>query len=293
MAKLPAIVIPTGYESDQVKAANKRKLAQMMLEKGLSSPGGMQSWLQVLGQLGSTAAGLRMNKQADDMDEGTNKRILADYVGQLSEFHNDEKTMAPKELVAKYRDKPFLEDALKPYTEAMTARLRDKGDMVNINGTYVDKGSMQAGGHAPTDPNAGVIRDASGNLVENMVRRNAALHAQGYGLGDPATTMPDPGAPNGPAAPVSGTVGGQTPPMGGAPAPSGDGLDLSLLSADERGIMQRELQRRAANGGAFQPPNPNVPLGSPLTAQRAPAGIVAGKPYWLINGVPYDNPEGK
>lgn len=281
MAKLPQIIIPTGYEDDQVKADNKRKLAQMMLEKGLSSPGNMQSWLQVLGSLGSTAAGLRLNKQADDMELGTNKKILADYVSQLSEFHNDEKTMAPADLVAKYRGKPFLEEALKPYTEAMTARLKDKGHVVNINGTYVDEGSMKAGDYAPNDPTASVLRNQDGSLTESLVRRNAALHAQGYGLGDPATTMPDPGAPNGPMPPVSGPVGGQTAVPGGAPPSSGSPLDLSLLSPDERGIMERELARRA-----------HTPSGSPLTSP--PAGVTkTGRPYWMVNGVPYDNPEGK
>lgn len=281
MAKLPQIIIPTGYEDDQVKADNKRKLAQTMLEKGLSSPGNMQSWLQVLGSLGSTAAGLRLNKQADDMESGTNKKILADYVSQLSEFHNDEKTMAPADLVAKYRGKPFLEEALKPYAEAMTSGLKEQGEHTNFGGQWRAKGDIKPGEFEPSKPTDSVVRGSDGNWTENLVRRNAALHAQGYGLGDPATTMSDPGAPNGPMPPVSGPVGAQTAVPGGAPPSAGSPLDLSLLSPDERGIMERELARRA-----------HTPSGSPL--MPPPAGVTkTGRPYWMVNGVPYDNPEGK
>ena len=45
------LVIPNGYEQDQQAADAKRKIAQLMLQQGLSSNPNMHSWAQVLGQL--------------------------------------------------------------------------------------------------------------------------------------------------------------------------------------------------------------------------------------------------
>jgi hypothetical protein len=41
-------ILPTGYEDEQRKAESKRKLAQAMLERGLTNNPNMQNWTQCL-----------------------------------------------------------------------------------------------------------------------------------------------------------------------------------------------------------------------------------------------------
>ncbi len=84
---LKPIVMPTGYEEATRKAATKRRLAQMMMERGLGSQGPMQSWTQVLGQLGSAWAGKRLEKKADKLESGAADQMRSDYATKLAEFH--------------------------------------------------------------------------------------------------------------------------------------------------------------------------------------------------------------
>lgn len=282
----PTIVIPTGYESLQKKAETKRLLAKLMLEKGLQSNPNMQNWLQVLGQVGSMAAGQHLQGQADKMDANVSEQILRDYTNRVAGFNADADKLDAAGMVKKYGADQFLQDQLEPYKKAMTAALTERGEHTNFGGQWRSKAGIKEGEFEPNKPTDSVLRGPNNTFVANPVRTTAALEAQGFTPGGAPPmgvhSMADPLAPtDAPPAPMP------LPPAGG------DGLDLSLLTPDERQIMARELQRRAAGGGSFQPPHPNIPLGNPLTAQRPPAGAVNGKPYWIINGVPYDNPEGK
>jgi hypothetical protein len=284
MAKVQ-LSIPTGYESAELKAEQKRKLAQLMLEKGLNPSGNMQSWLQVLGSLSSTFAGTRLNKKADELDADTRTRMLADYTKASDSFNADAKALTPDDMVTKYDKNPWLQDDLKPYQDAIGEGLKEKEKIVSTPTSYERQGDLL--GKPKWDPNASVIPTGTpGEYGPNRARVAEAMAAQGFGVGG-NTTIRDPNAPNSMTGPGAAANGAPT-----APAPGG--IDLSLLSPQEKQIMQDELARRAAvKSGAFSPPHPNVPMGNPLTAQRAPAGVVNGKPYWMINGQPYDNPEGR
>lgn len=276
------LAIPTGYEAAQAAAATRRKIAEMMLEKGLNPQQGMTSWAQVLGSLAQEFVGSRLESRANKDDAAISGKMVADFGDAMSKFKADSSTMSPQDLLQKYATNPWISASgmLDPYKETTTAMLK-------------------AANAAPSPTDAVIeVPDGAGGKkwVVNPVRRTAALEAQGYGLGPATESMPAPGGVASPGAmpPVPGGVsmtGTALPPLSGA-AP-GDGLALSLLSPDEKAILQQELQRRAAGNSAFTPPNAHMPMGSPLAAQRAPAGIVNGKPYWLINGQPYDNPEGK
>jgi hypothetical protein len=280
-------ILPTGYENEQRKAEHKRKLAELMLEKGLTNNPNMQNWTQVLGQLASAYAGMRLDKKADALDSDVNSRMLADYTKRKGDF--DTATgggnVDPTAIVRRFSGDPMLEAQLKPYIDAMSHRLSQQEDIVKTPTTYARQGDLV--GKPIFDPNAAVIPDGQGGFTVNPVRRTAALEAQGYGLGPAVESMPDPTGGGNPLPPA------MSPPQAAGMADSG-GLNLNLLSPEERQIMSAELARRAGQGGtATLQNNTHIPMGNPLTAQRAPAGVVNGKPYWLINGIPYDNPEGK
>lgn len=279
-------VLPTGYESEQRKAERKRKLAQMMLERGMQS-GNMQSWTQPLAQMAAAFAGKRLDKKADKIDADVSERMTADFGKKVEAFNaaTSGENVDPTAIVRAHGSDPMLQDMVKPYVETMTEGLKQRQRRVKFGDRYRTLGSISETEREPSDPNSAVIVDQQGNWVVNPVRTTAALAAQGLPLDMPGRpgvySMPNP------------TVGGQAPPGGG----SGDGMDLGLLTPEERNIMANELRRRAGPGPAQDaPPSNNIPMGSPLApqpAQQPPAGVVNGKPYWLINGIPYDNPEGK
>lgn len=291
----PKFTLPTGYESEQRKAERKRRLAEMLLQRGLSPSGNMQSWAQVLGSLGSAFAGNRLDRQADRMDEDVQGRMLNDYREQLGGFNADKATMTPDQLVEKYGSSAFLADEVKPFRDALARRLTEREDIIDFGGRRTRQGDV-LGQIEPGRPTDAVIRDANGNWIVNPVRTTAALEAQGFtpnGAPPRATySMPDPTAQPMPQIPSGMPPMSQAP---GMPAPTGDGLNLQLLNPEEKQILAQELARRAGQGnGNYNLQNDtSIPMGSPLTARRAPAGVVNGKPYWIINGKPYDNPEGR
>lgn len=280
---MPKLQIPTGYEELQRKAAAKRKIAAALLARGMTGDNQMTSWAQPLAQMAQAFAGKRLDKKADKLDAEYTTQMREAYTSGLDRLHAAKAGgMSNEEIVKTFSAEPLLQDAIKPYQDAMAAALKERENIVDIGGSqgYGRVGDWM-GKPKPNDPNSAVVYDDKGNWMVNPVRRQAALEAQGYspgGAGFPSVgAMPDPA---------------MAPPPGG-PAPGGDGLDLSLLNQEERGILQNELERRAGGGQSQFNPDPNTPMGNPLTALPAPAGVVNGKPYWIINGVPYDNPEGK
>lgn len=290
MAISPKIILPTGFEGDRRKAEQKRKIAQALMEKGLNG-GNMTHWTQALAQMGNAWAGKRMDKKATQMDVDTDARLSAAYaegLGALKQARAEGRSSG--EIMEEFQGNPLLTDAIDPEKDAFGAGLKDKQGSVNFGGQWRAKGGIREGEFEPNKPDASVWRDEAGNAVVNSVGATAAQSRQGIELKDPVLSSPIPGSnmpPQGaaPLMPPAAPAG----PMGG-----GDGLDLSVLSPEERAIMSQEIARRKAGpGSGYTPPNPNTPMGSPLSAQRAPAGVVNGKPYWIINGVPYDNAEGK
>lgn len=285
----PKFTLPTGYESEQLKAERKRKIAQALLERGLTVNPNMQSWTQILGQLATAYAGKRLDRRADDIDAGVRDRMTQDYRKQFEDFQNDISLDGdPAAIVKKYGTSPFLTDEVRPYRDAIAAHLKERENIVKFGGQMRRVGDIPTGEREPGSPNDAVIRDANGNWVVNPVRTTAALAAQGLPLdtsGRPGIySMPDPTGARQPVAPMPGgssAVGGE------------DGLDLSLLSPEEKSIIQNELQRRAGGGGVQTQTDTRIPMGSPLSSSKPPAGVANGKPYWIINGIPYDNPEGK
>jgi hypothetical protein len=294
---MPKLVIPTGYEDEQVKAERKRRMAEMLYKQGLNNQN-ISSWTQVLGDLAQTYAGKRNEDKADKLDQQYRHELLDAYTAARTGLEADRKSgTAPADLVAKYGGNPLLADdpTLKAETGAFEADLKP----TNFGGRMVRTGDVM-NQYEPSKPTDSVIRNPDGSWKENPVVTSSALHRQGYGMGDPVAQMPDPYAKVA-GAMVPQVMPPQGAPMSPPPMPAAQpnpeaGVDLSVLSPEEKQILQNEIMRRkngGGAGGAYQPPNPNTPMGNPLTAQRAPAGVVNGKPYWLINGMPYDNPEGK
>lgn len=273
---MPKIVIPTGFEAEQRKAMQKRKLTDLLMELGATSKP-MNHWAQAGAQMANALAGRIVSKKADKLDDSYNSQLREAYTTGLSRLRADAKTKTPEQMLEAHGGNPLLADALKPFEGAYETGMKDRQELVNIPGRgYAPKGDY-IGKPTPNDPNDPVIFGRNGGWEINNARRDAALGAQGFV--DPTTGLPPSGSYADPlAAPIGGPTGG------------GDGLDLSLLSPDERGIMERELRRRANPSPV--PPAANVPSGSPLTPP--PSGMSNdGKPYWIVNGVPYDNPEGR
>lgn len=283
---LAKLVIPTGYEDEERKAQMRHQIAKALMEKGLGQQGPMQSWAQVLAQLGNAYFGKQEEKAATKLDTDVDSKIRDAYTGAISSLNSDVKGgMGLGDLVQKYGGNQFVQDALKPYADAFGSSLKEKENIVNTPTGFRRAGDVV--GREKFDPNAMVIPDGHGGYAANPVRITAALAAQpNTQINNPQTTMQNPLSAGGPPAPSA------------SPLPSATGgLDLSALTPEEKQILQSEIARRTGSAGqqaVTQLQNDtHVPMGSPLSAARAPAGAINGRPYWLINGVPYDNSEGK
>lgn len=253
--KQPQIYIPTGYEAEQRKAERKRKLAQMMLERGLGPQGHMQSWTQVLAQAANAGVGKFLDKKADKLTDETNEKIKADWLAKNQAFSTDEASMAPGDLWKKYRTDPMLADTVEPYKDAMTSALKQRAERRMFGGRLRTVGDIGEQEVEPSSPNDMLITGPDGNVRPNIMRINTAMGAQGLltpeGMqGLETQSMPDPRRAGMPAQPA----------MGGE-----NNLDLNLLSPEERQIMQRELARRAAGNTA----GANIPNGNPLDPAMA------------------------
>lgn len=281
---LPKLVIPTGYESEQRKAAQKRKLAEMLTEIGAKS-GNYNSWAQVGSQLANALAGRIVSKKADKLDDSYNEKLKQAYTDKWNQFTADAKTKTPDEMFATYGNDPFVGEQAKMFGDAIGARLKEKENIVNVPGRgYVSTGDVIGKGPI-NDPNAAVSVDANGNWVPNLARMGASLGAQGFT--DAATGAP----PNMPFRDPLSNTPAMPPAQAGGPA--GGGFDINLFTPEEQRVMQAEVLRRRQVGGPAGV-SPNRPYGSPLAVNKPPAGMTSdGKPYWIINGVPYDNPEGR
>jgi hypothetical protein len=280
---LAKFVLPTGYETDQRKIARREAIAQALLSRGMQTDPNMRSWTQVLGQVGTAAAGKFAARRSDKDAAALDARMLNDYRTAAAGFSSDASgTPDPQAMIDKYGSNAMLQDDLAPYRDALKERITGREKVVHTPTGYQKQTDVL--GKPEFDPNAGVIPDGNGGYMVNPAHTTAALLAQGFTPGGAAAgyqpTIQDPT---------------KTPPIAANPmaANSAGMMDVGGLSAEERQILQNELARRAGGGSPQLQTDTHTPMGSPLSARRAPAGIANGKPYWLINGIPYDNPEGR
>lgn len=108
---MPGVVIPTGFETQQALIALRQKLADAMLQQGLTPQEGMRSPLQVLGQWAQTAAGGHLEHQALTSEKQLDDQIRQVYFGAHDQLASDIQAGMPAEQVlAKYGKNPFLAD---------------------------------------------------------------------------------------------------------------------------------------------------------------------------------------
>lgn len=303
--------IPTGYESEQARILLKRKLAEALLSRGLSPQGGMRSPLEALGSMAQVFAGKRMESKADKLEGGLTQKMLGDYQAEHDAFQADVASgMSPADLVKKWSGArhPFIADEIKPYADAYGEALKNREGIVEGGGGFVRKGDYMEGTPGkparalPNDPNKPVWtqRGPNGELLASPNPAYALSRAMGqpgaidFSKGVPnffavpgsgPAAAPTPGLP--PSAPAMGASTSLAPSAGAAPNAAAPNIDLSLLNPMERQVIEREIARRKG----ITPEARNLPLGNPL--KPPPSGIANGKPYWMVNGVPYDNPEGR
>lgn len=228
--------LPSGYEDDSKKAATKRKLAELMLSKGLA-PENMQSWTQVLAHIGQAYAGKRLGDKADQIDTETDKKKIADYMAATQGFKADEGTLSEKDLRTKYAGNPFTESLMKPHDEAYGAGLRGReeyrkfGDRVGPTKDFV--------GQREFDPNASVIPTANGYGV-NPVKLASSLMSQGLSPSGGATipaalTMPDPNGVAPAASPMAAPPAAPpSDPLGPLPTPNDYAGAISRVESHNR-----------------------------------------------------------
>ena len=293
------VQIPTGYESEQAKIALKRKLAQALLERGLSPNRGMISPLEALGGVAQAAAGQFLEKRADKLEGKLGERMLGDYQSEHDALQAAIASGAGPDEIAKTfggARHPLIADEVKPYENAYSKRLENLEGIREVGGTYgrvgdyVGKDIGGKGLPVPPDPNKPVFVE-NGMMVPNQSWIYAHAATQPGAL-DPSQISPVNPYPGAAAAPAPGQL--PPPPAGGAsatslaPSPAGGDIDLSLLNPEERKILQSEIARRKG----LPPEARSLPMGNPL--KPPPSGVLPnGKPYWMVNGQPYDNPEGR
>lgn len=282
--KTPTLRIPTGYEGLQRKSESRRKIADAMLQSGLSGPGpNATSWTQLLGSLAQAWAGKSMQRDADKMDAELGEKIRADYTNRLGAFYEDAKTLPKDQLVQKYQGDPMLTDALEPYKDAWAGKLKSDENLIKDGSYWKREGDIVPGSLQANDLDKSVIHDKDGNAVVNPVKVTASIASQGLQFQDgstPTWSMADPRNP---------------PPAAVAPssAPAAGGDPLAGLTPEERTLLTNELARRA-RGGAIEGTD-LVPNGDVVPVQTKPPTHVSadGRPVWEIHGKFYDNPEGK
>lgn len=279
-------LMPMNYQSEESKIAAKKKIADALIQRGLTPNKGMISPLEVIGSMAQAFAGKRLDSRASKMEDDLSDRVKGAYADARGQMQNDVAAgMTPQQIAEKYGSNPLLENDVKPYADAFGENLKGRERIVNL-GSAAGYGRVgdYMGKPLPNDPNKPVWVGSNGQAEVNPVAATAAMY-RNPNLVDPSSMptsapIPTPGMPQTAAAPVG---SGVTP----SPAPAGANVDLSLLSPEEQAILQNEIKRR----GSLPPSSRNMPFGNPL--RPPPSGTAGGKPYWIVNGVPYDNPEGK
>lgn len=369
---------PTGFEGLEQKAKTRRALAAAMAtQAGSTAPVG--SWAQVLAQVLEGYGSKKLERDADKADTEYNDKLTKAYATATDQFNTDAKTLTPEQLQAKYAGNPYVEDLLKPFSEAFTSRLKNAETIENTPQGYQRAGDLVGKGPI-ADLNKGVIPDLN-HPGSWMINPLAVARAQTSQMvpADSASAMALMGMRFNPTTGVttSGETGAQTTPPYYAPQPdtpgsftpgnigqveSGNrdfnpdgspvtsvkgamyrmqvmpstarapGFGVKPVPADILALDPRDPRRAAAfnqvgtdyaaamrsryggdpakaaaaynggpgrvdraisQGGNFLRNMPAETQGYVNKFSKAPSGVIDGKPYWLINGVPYDNPEGR
>lgn len=201
----PTLVIPTQYTQQQADISRKRKLAEAMLQQGLTPENNMTSWAQVLGKLAQTWVGRSMDKEAGKQEASMNEALLHDYTSRRGDFIQDSQTLAPGELLQKYGSDPMLTEELKPYADAFASGLKNREDLTTFGGKMVRKGDVI--GQYDNKPTSMVFANPDGSTELNPV----AVTAQGLSNGTyiptsaPQTTGQMPGTQR-----LTAAMGGQS-----------------------------------------------------------------------------------
>lgn len=252
------IIIPTGYEGLQQKAASKRRLADVMLQSGMGMAQNPQHIAQVLGALAQQWVSKDAGKQADKFELEAGQRMGEDYQRKFGEFQTDARTMQPDQVVAKWGADPMAGDWLKPYASTMEAGMKEGQQLGYHDGmTWGRKGDMQIGSAKPNDPNAGVVRDQSGNWIINPVATTAAIARQGIPIEQGTMSMSDP------------AMGGQVPGMPQVAA----GSEIPALSMDQVNAAMGALGP-AGTVSWLQKNKIKVKVTTPEQAKMLPPGTV-------------------
>lgn len=288
--QMPKMQYPTGYEGEQRRIEMRRRLAQAMLEKGLSG-GDTRSWTQALAQVAQTYAGKRMEKKATDREADMYERMRADIATKMADFQAARNSGATnQDLVDRFGADPMLQDAIDPHRDAVVSAMKNQEELVENGGRFVRKGDFVGPNGKdlagkPTD----LVIAKDGQWQVNPVAVTARLLSNPQPAGSTAHDltgqMPNPYSTGGGQS-SAGPAGGAMP--SGGQSPSVGGMDLSKLNPEEQAILQQEIQRRAG----LSPEARNMPQGNPLTPPPSQVGP-DGKPYWSIGGKWYDNPEGR
>ncbi len=291
MTTMPTL--PTGYESRIAQIERRRKLAETLMAQGLqgSGPNTMnifQALAPVLGAFMST----RMDKQADRAQGEVATGMRTDYSNATGAMGELLKNLKPGDrqglvdAISAARGSPWTTGTADTLEKTLTAQMGADSRMVQNGSRWQRQGNIAEGSPVegkPTDAVIAVQDPTTGRTFwqENTTATASALNRQG--MGDPAYES---------VRRVESPYQSATPLVPAMSAPAGYPTDPEAL--------RQEVARRAGPGippplGPDQFP-PELPAMNPAQAPVGPppAGLtVDGQPYWMVNGVAYDNPEGK
>ena len=303
---IPRLVIPTGFENQQIEVDRKRRIADAMLARGLTPQNDMRHWAQLVGQMAQAWAGKSMQRGADRQQQSLNDAISGSYQGKLNAFRDWEGQLKRGEitvdqLVQEFRGDPMLEQALEPYTKAMESRA-SADQRINYR-LAIDPATGQVVTRGVSD--AGTVTNApEGFQLPNTNISNVNGVATDLAATAPGTILPQSATdvvvrnqsgnfvPNVPAimsTRVSQGFGGgiptSTPDPGitsEGPTPANNTItreEAARILASMNGDQQRFDAWRAQTGVKI--------AGVPQAVQ------VDGKTYYIIDGRAFDNPEGR
>lgn len=272
--KAPQIYLPTGYESLQAQADQKRRLAERLMSDGMSAQPDMNSYVQVLGKLAETLVGRLNEKKADKLDLQIKNQMGEDYRNKSGQFYTDTQSMKPGELVAKYSADPMMADMLDPYKDAYAQSLKEAEGHRIFGGQWVRQGNIQEGSYdnKPTDKVIGVNGPEGPTWQINPTAVTASIASQGLGVDNGQTSMPAPGNPN--------YRSGENLPQSQAPIQSDN--SSAILSGDAWLGAVNGLGRQGAADWIRRNPSIKVRVNSPADVARL--GLPSGTRIINSNG---------
>lgn len=273
--KTPQIFLPTGYESLQLQAEQKHRLAQRLLDSSYGQQAPMSSYTQLLGQLAEAFVGRRAEKKADALDLDIKTRMGEDYRNKSKTFYTDAQVMRPDELIAKWSTDPMMADLLDPYKDAYAQGLKEKEGHTTFGGQWMRKGDIKEGAfdNKPTDRVIGVNGPNGPTWQINPTAITANIASLGTEVKDPVMSMPAPG--------VSTTPGLTSMPQGAPPAQPQEDSGALLTPEAWTGAVNA-LGSTAAADWIRRNPSIKIKVNSPADVQRL--GLPSGTRIITPNG---------